>query len=171
MTNADNEIQEGFTILERFPISVGNIYLVHCHFVDRDRPDSEPSPVILDEVPLSMRFAFVRPNPRKLVMAMICEIETEKPYSLEVMYAGEFTMDDDFPEDAIEDTWKTFSAEVAPIILYPYVREFVSELTNRGRAASLTLPVLFHGFRIDPESIELPPARPYPSKQKRKKPR
>jgi preprotein translocase subunit SecB len=168
MTNADEAIQKDGT-LERFPISVTNVYLVHCHFIDRDSPESDPSPVVMDEVPFSIKFAFVRPSLRKLVMAMICQIETEKPYALEVMYAGAFLMEESFPIDSIETTWKSFAAEVAPVILYPYVREFVSDLTTRGRAASLTLPVLYVGLGLDPDTLILPQPEEYPVKQKQRR--
>lgn len=80
-------------------------------------------------------------------------------------------MEEDFPEDSIEENWKRFAAHLAPVILYPYVREFISDITNRGRGASLTLPVLYVGRGLDPDTLELPQPEEHAVGQKQRRKR
>jgi hypothetical protein len=141
--------------LPEFRVTVAQIYLVHARFLDTlgAEPGEIPS---IDEAPLAVSLAFGRTRPDRLTIAIGVTLEIESPYRVEVMYAGEFVMHPDVPEEQREDKWKRAASSLAPVVLYPYIRETIQNLTARSQSEVLVLPVLsFAGLQA--EEIELPP--------------
>lgn len=140
--------------LASFRASTEDIFLVHARFLDRAGPSREVAPLPA-EVGMALNLAFHRHSLRRMVIALGVTIPLDHPYSIEVMYAGDFVMADDVGASDVEDEWRRTAAQLAPIVLYPYLRELISDLTRRSQAEPLTLPVLaFSG--IDVEAIEFP---------------
>jgi preprotein translocase subunit SecB len=149
-----NEIQPGG--LPEFRVTVENVYLVHARFLDTVGPDpAEASP--LGETPFSLSFAFGRTRADRLTIAIGVTLQVERPYHVEVMYGADFVLNPDVPESEREATWRKAAATLAPVVLYPFIREMIHNLTSRSQAEELVLPVLWFGS-VSPEEIELPPA-------------
>lgn len=144
--------------LANFRASAQHIFLVHARFLDRGGPSRD---VVArpQEVEMALSLAFHRHSSRRMVIALGVTVPLDYPYSIEVMYAGDFALADDVDAGDVEDEWRRTAAELAPIVLYPYVRELVSDLTRRSQAEQLTLPVLAFSA-IDASSIEFPPPPP-----------
>lgn len=136
-------------------VSVDNVYLVHARFVDTMGPEPIEIPPIT-EAPLTFSIALGRTRPDRLTIAIGVNVAIQQPYLVEVMYAGEFTMHPDVPLEDRADIWKRAAAHLAPIVLYPYIRETIQSLTLRSQSEVLILPVL--SFQtVAPDEIELPP--------------
>lgn len=141
--------------LDNFRVDLVDVHLVHARYLDTESPSVQPR-AITDEVPVGLQMAFDRPAVDRMTIALTVRVEIERPYRIEVTYAGQFIMDDTVSEDEREEVWRRAAAQVAPIVLYPYIRELVSSLTNRGRAEPFVLPVLsFVGLRN--EDLQVPP--------------
>lgn len=105
--------------------------------------------------------ALDRPSPRRLVVALTFSVDEELPYDLGVTYAAHFEMDESVPEESREEEWKDVAYRTAPALIYPYIRELVSNLTSRWYDPALVLP---HVVDLDfsSEGIEIPPPRSEP---------
>ncbi|MCF6300247.1 MAG: protein-export chaperone SecB [Proteobacteria bacterium] len=74
-----------------------------------------------------------------LTVTVTCDVNEKTAYLVEVAQAGIFTLKN-FPEQALRQTLGAF----CPNVLFPYVRQVVSELVGNGGFQPLTLqPVNF----------------------------
>lgn len=145
-------------VLGNFRVQVDEVFLVHARFLDTESTGEARTPVPVN-TPVSLTLAFHRHALNRLTIALAVEAEFSKPYRIEVIYAGTFRLTDEVPPDEIEESWKRCAAQVAPIVLYPFVREIMANLSSRGRSEPLVLPILaFQG--LDPETIKIPKAAP-----------
>ena len=142
--------------LDNFQVDLVDVHLVHARYLDTEEPRHEPR-TLSEEVPIGLQMAFDRPASDELTIALTVRIEVERPYRIEVTYAGHFVMSAEVEEANRDVTWRRTATELAPIVLYPYIRELVTSLTRRGRAEPFVLPILsFAGLRN--EEITIPPA-------------
>lgn len=98
--------------------------------------------------------ALDRPSPRRLVVALGFALDDGFPYDVSVTYAAHFEMD----ESVSEEEWKDIAYRVAPALIYPYIRELVSNLTSRWYEPELVLPYVVD-LDFSGEGIEIPPPR------------
>lgn len=144
--------------LPAFKANVHNVYLLHARFLEGVQP-SEPIPPLPQELEIGLNLAFARRSVRELTIALGVTVPMTRPYSVEVMYAGDFALSDSVPDEEVEAHWRQTAATLAPIVLYPYIRELVADLTRRSQAEDLTLPVLAFGG-IDVDGLQVPPYSP-----------
>lgn len=69
-----------------------------------------------------------------------------KPYEIQVELAGLFAT-----HDATEDELREFCQRVAPTILFPYIRQIVSNVTSDARFGRILLPPLNLHVLIAPD--------------------
>jgi preprotein translocase subunit SecB len=145
-------------ILHQFQVSVKRVYLVHARFLDTVGPEAVDATGVTD-AGFSLSMLFGRPSSwRRLTIAIGVVFDIEHPFRLEVMYAGEFEMSDEVLVDDRESHWRKVAAQLAPVILYPYIREVVHNLTGRSQSGELVLPVLsFLGMAEEELEIPSPP--------------
>lgn len=74
--------------------------------------------------------------------------------SCRVAITVEPTSDDELDHDAV---LRGVAARIGPVVVYPYIREFLSTLSQRSGMQPIVLPVMNIGLMFDPESVELPP--------------
>ncbi len=96
-----------------------------------------------------------RPTPHRLVVALTFSMDQDLPYSVGVTYAAHFEMDESVPEESREEEWKEVAYRIGPALIYPYIRELVTNLTSRWYDPALVLP---HVMDLDfsDEGIEIP---------------
>lgn len=63
-------------------------------------------------------------------------------------------------EDAevhLEDAMARIAAQIGPVVIYPYLREIVADVTRRAGLPTVTLPIYQIGtfFKVEPKDIEL----------------
>lgn len=102
--------------------------------------------------------ALDRPDPLHLNVALTFSAEEELPYDLEVTYGAHFEMSPSVPEGRRDEEWEHIAFRVAPPLLYPYIREIVSNLTSRWYEPALVLPHVAD-LNFTDEGLEIPPPR------------
>lgn len=135
------------------------VYLVHSHFGDK-----QPLGVPLDgDTPLPDEFAFLvdvsllRHSPVHLTVVLGVSTPEEAPVEVHVVYGVDFVMNDRVPAEERENEWKQAAYHLAPGLLYPYMREFLSSLTIRSRMGPLILPFIPLPLGIPDEEMTVPP--------------
>lgn len=143
--------------LDAFRVRLQDAYLVHARFLDKVRP-YKAVPVLPDELAVDMSVSFARGSLRELTVALGVTVPLNTPYVVEAMYAAAFVLSDDIAEADVEEHWKQTATRLAPLVLYPFLREVVSDLTRRSKAEPITLPILsFRAFEETPVEIPPPP--------------
>jgi preprotein translocase subunit SecB len=133
------------------------IFLVDSTFADRSGPRDEPAP-IPDDLGIVISVALHRLGRFRLTVAVtIATVGEDSPFDLSVTYAGQFRMHDTVPADNIEPLWGYIARDLAIKVLYPYLRQAVSELTDRWRGEKLFLPFIPIPLHFaDGEELEVP---------------
>lgn len=151
--------------LAQFRVQVDDVFLVHARFLDPTVP-SEPTVPVPRENPVNLSLAFHRHAIDKLTVALSATAGFEQPYRLEVIYAGTFSLSDEVPSDEVEESWRRCAAQVAPLVLYPFIRETMANLSSRSRAEAFILPIIaFQG--LDPDTVRIPKVPRSPRRRKR----
>jgi preprotein translocase subunit SecB len=141
-----------------FRARVEEIFLVHARFLDSTPPHGAAEP-LPDDAGVTISIALDRQELRRITIAISAHVEFQTPYRVEVIYAAVFRLSDDVSEDAVDDYLRQCAAVLAPVVLYPFIREIVMNLTSRSRSGGFVMPVV--AFQnIDLESITIPPPPP-----------
>ncbi len=88
------------------------------------------------EINLECKTSYVKP---KRILKVILSLSTESkdsPINLAVQMGGAFRLD----SDPAKEEFDRLSHVNCPTIIFPYLREFVSDLTRRSGLTSLNLP-------------------------------
>jgi hypothetical protein len=129
------------------------VYLVEARFVDGS---AAGEPVRWETVELEIAADVRRPSPRKVTVALRVRAGEGAPVVLDVTYACDFEAGEAVTGEALESVCRQLALEAGPALLYPYVREEVSRLTERSRLGRLVLPWLrppleaVDGFAVPP---------------------
>lgn len=118
------------------------IFLVESRFADRSGPAAEPDPLPEDSGFL-VSMGLHRLSRLTLTVALSVSYGGEDvPFDLYITYAGQFRMRDTVPADAVEPLWGYIARDLAVKLLYPYIRQAVSEMTEKWRGDKVFLPFL-----------------------------
>jgi hypothetical protein len=118
------------------------IFLAQSKFADRAGPLGEPD-ALPDDLGFFISLGMHRLSRYRLTVAVtVAYDEEDAPFDLSVTYAAEFRMHDTVPSDAIEGLWKYVAQDLAVKVLYPYLRQAVSELTDKWRGDKVYLPFI-----------------------------
>lgn len=133
-------------ILEQWSYHVRplRMYLVHVHFdSSSEEPELEHE---MDEAPpppegtFRVRLGLVRLAAMELSVELTVETSSASPVLFSMTYAADFQMHPGLPEAHREDVWRHVAYYLAPRLLYPYVRELITNLTSRVLSAPIALP-------------------------------
>jgi hypothetical protein len=131
------------------------IFLVNTSFSERSGPLEEPGR-INEQQGIYVDWGVFRVSISRLILSLTVRVGEDAPFNLLITYAAEFEMDKDTPAEDHEETWKRVVGQTGPGLLYPYVREAVTDLTNRWRGEPFSLP-LIPLPAIPMNKIEIPP--------------
>lgn len=128
------------------------VFLVHAHFEDTFVAETLPvrSAFLVDLV-------LSRSSELELSVALTVSTTEDSPYQLSITYAADFAMSDEVLEGSREDMWRYAAYELAPSLLYPYIREAFSSVTSRSRLGAEALPFLPLPLETPEEDQEIPP--------------
>ena len=146
---------EGISPIPEAGIQPVAFTLQHVHFSDKYLTDEE-----VEKLPEAAEYSFdlevARADSLGLGVALTFSVGEDLPYDLVVAYAGHFQMNESVPEDRREEEWREFALKTAPTLIYPYVREIVSNLTSRWYDAAVELPYV-PVLDFTDVGIEIPP--------------
>ena len=133
------------------------IVLDHVHFAATDASDDEIKAFIDDwEVLVGLRL--VRHSPIHLDVTLSVAVPEGAPLMLEVSYVVEYEMNPNVPEEERDAEWLAIAYQIAPGLLYPYLREMVSNITSRWRGGPLALPLIPLPIAYPEDEVAVPPA-------------
>lgn len=146
-------------------IDPGTVEIVKLHFDDlRGRSAQAPAaemgtPDSSEEPTLRFDFSAGRIAEDAIVVALQLLIEAPETASLIVAAKTRITVT--IPEDAaldVDDELAKIASQMGPVIIYPYLREVIADVTRRAGMSPLTLPIYQIGtfFKVDPKSLALP---------------
>lgn len=151
-------------------IDPGNVELIDLNFnrldftKDASEDDSNP-------VDVQFEFSAVRVSEGKVAVALEVKVRAPATIEISVLAGTVLTVEHpDEPANVIDAELAKIAAQVGPVIIYPYARELVADLTRRSGKGTLTLPIYQVGslFEVNPEEIRLPDAPKEPSKSAKK---
>jgi hypothetical protein len=108
----------------------------------------------IEEGEIGVLLTLGRPTERTLVVCITLEFENSRWYEGTTTYGAEFRMAEHVPPEAMESTWRYVASELAPITLYPFLREVLLNVTGRTLAPKLVLP--FAPLPLEMGNLEIP---------------
>jgi preprotein translocase subunit SecB len=152
-------------IVPEFRAQVEEIFLVHARFLDPSPPRG-PAESVPDGAGVTVAIALDRQELRRITVAVSAHLEVHQPYRVEVVYAAVIRLADDVPEDQVDAYLRQCAGVLAPVVLFPFIREIVVNLTSRSRSGPFVLPIV--AFQeIDTEELTIPPP-PQPAARPRR---
>jgi preprotein translocase subunit SecB len=139
---------------EPFDATPVRVYLTEAHFSEPRPPDEAPGSWS-DETEFELSISLYRQSLRTLTVALNLKSGEHAPAGFSVSYAGDWMLDEQYPQDQIDSAWQSLAFDVAPNVLYPSIREEVSRLTAHSRVGMLALPVLPLPLRR-PADLQIP---------------
>lgn len=141
--------------LSSYPVQPQSVFLVEVTIrqllsiaIDHSLPTELPE----GEVGVTVTLA--RVEERVLVVAITLSLENNPWYEGHATYAGRFHMSEAVPPEEMEQAWQYVASELAPITLYPFLRELLLNLTGRTLAPSVVLP--FAPVPLSPGELNIP---------------
>lgn len=126
-----------------FQVVPERIFLVQSTFADRSGPADEPDPLSEDNIEILISLGLHRLSRYRLTVAVsVAYAGEDAPFDLAVTYAAQFRMHDTVPSDLVEELWAYVARDLAVKLLYPYLRQAVSELTEKWRGDKVYLPFI-----------------------------
>lgn len=130
------------------------VYLVHCHFNEPEEDDLAPPTDFVVDVLLK------RASVLDLSIHMTVATTDDAGFLLSVTYGVDYRMSEHVPDEARDHVWRSAAYSLAPALLYPYIREFFSNILVRSLAPEAPLPFLPIPLDLPSEAIQVPPAPP-----------
>lgn len=139
-------------------IDPGTVELIDVTFTRRDFT-GEPERDATTAIDVNFEFNAVRATLNKVGVVLTVKIHEPALANIEIQAGTVLTFK--FPEDSAEDIDRQLAdiaAQMGPVIIYPYIRELVADLTRRAGLKTLTLPIYQIGtfFKIEPKDLERP---------------
>lgn len=141
------------------PVRLRHVYLVNASFQDGGAvllPNGRDYIVDLSvirrtELELSVELA---------VALTAATTEAETPLRVSACYGADFLLAEDLPGADRDEVLRQAAYELAPAVLYSYLRQTFEDLTGRGRGGRITLPFLPIPLELTDEEqrIPVPPA-------------
>jgi preprotein translocase subunit SecB len=80
----------------------------------------------------------------------------EAPVRLSVCYGADFVLPETTSEADRDEVLRETAYELAPVVLYTYIRQMVEDLSGRGRGERITLPFLPVPLAVGEEEQRVP---------------
>lgn len=132
------------------------LFLVDAHFRDPFVADG-----VLERGAFLVDLRLSRGAELELTVILTISTDDDSPYELSVSYAADFSMADQVNAAVRDSVWRYAAYELAPSLLYPYIREAFTSLTSRSRLGPEALPFLPIPLEIPEAEQEIPPPPPH----------
>jgi hypothetical protein len=142
----------------RFDVHPERIFLVGVsirHTID-PTDVTLPTEAQLGEGEIGVMLTLARPSDRVLIVLLTLTLENSPWYEGDATYGGEFRMAENVPPEDMDETWRYVARQLAPITLYPFLRELLLNVTSRTMAPKIVLP--FAPVPLETGEIEIPAA-------------
>ncbi len=144
-------------------IDPGTVELIDLSFKRLD--------IVLDkkdvgEAGVAFDFNALRPAPDQVAVMLSLEVVEPDVAVIQVQAGTILTVTfPEIPPENTEEALADMAAQIGPVVIYPYLRELVADLTRRAGFKALTLPIYQIGsyFSIDPVTLKLEAASETPS--------
>jgi preprotein translocase subunit SecB len=141
--------------LSSYPVRPVSVFLVDVSLrplmpIDLEEP---AAPNELGEGQVGVTITLGRVAERLLIVTVTLHLENNPYYEGHASYGGRFQMSESVPPEEMEETWRQVARELAPVTLYPFLRELFLNLTGRTLSPSVVLP--FGPIPLEGE-IEIP---------------
>jgi hypothetical protein len=117
------------------------VSLTHCHLLDRGGSDEEAED-FGDEPEIAVSLGLLRRSALHLSVALRVQTPDDAPVHLDVTYTADYEMDEGVSEEQRDTEWRHIAYSVSPGLLYPYLRELISNITSRWRGGPIVLPLI-----------------------------
>jgi preprotein translocase subunit SecB len=140
------------------PVRLTRVYLVNASFQDGGSPvlpNGRDYVVDLSVGRRSARELFV-----ELSVALTAATTEDPPLRVSAAYGADFVVPeeaDQGDEGEREEVLRQTAYELAPAVLYSYIRQLFEDLTGRGRGERITLPFLPMPLELADEEKRIPP--------------
>lgn len=108
----------------------------------------------IEEGEIGVLLTLGRPADRTLLVLITLTFENSRWYEGTTTYGAEFRMAEHVPPEDMESTWRYVASELAPITLYPFLREVLLNVTSRTLAPKLVLP--FAPLPLEMGNLDIP---------------
>jgi preprotein translocase subunit SecB len=140
------------------PVRLQRVYLVRASFEDEGavfRPNARDYIVDLSvnrrsELELSV----------ELAVALTAATAGETPLRVSACYGADFVLAEDLLPAERDEVLRQTAYELAPAVLYSYVRQVFDDLTGRGRAERITLPFMPIPLELEEDEMQIPAPPP-----------
>lgn len=109
--------------------------------------------------PADVNFALgvLRSGPMSIGVRLSAEFDNPGEAALKVTALTELTLEaEDLTESEADQQLAAIASQLGPVVLYPYIREYVADLTRRSGIKPVTLPILQIGrmFNLPVEAVQ-----------------
>ena len=141
---------------EAVPLTPGiRLHALTLHDVEFRRTGAKV-PAADTEIPTLFQLGTTRLQAEALGVEFSLEVNLPDTFFARVVYRAVFVREGP-PVSAEEEEamWRAVAGRVAPMAIYPYIRETLSGLTARAGLPAVVLPILNIGGMFPPESIRI----------------
>lgn len=155
-------------------IDPGTVELINLNF-NRLQGDDVPSANINDKADITFELLVRRKSRAEVTVILGIKVVASNLATIDVKAGTHITVEFADEEDLdVERELANIAGQVGPMIIYPYLREAVADVTRRAGLAPLTLPIYQIGtfFKVDPADLQLaesPAEDKKPTKRAKKK--
>lgn len=132
-------------------VHLRRVYLLHASY---DDVGAEGGPRERDFV---VDLSVGRRSALEITVALTVATRPEAPLRVSATYAADFALPDDVAEAERDEVLRQTAYELAPAVLYSYIRQFFEDVTGRGRAHRITLPFIPIPLEMAGEERPIPP--------------
>ena len=134
----------------------GPVEVVHLKF---DRVERNAETKLTDEIQVTFGVGARRLDRDEVVVQL--EVAVEKAGEATIAVTARSLLRIEVLQEApldLDVELARIASQVGPVVIYPYLREVVADLSRRGGITPITLPVYQIGkmFTFDPENLALP---------------
>jgi hypothetical protein len=86
-------------------------------------------------------------------------------FDLEIRYRATFAAVTPISDDVADEFWRGVATRLAPVVIFPYVRESASAILGRSGNSGFHLPILNVGLMFDPAKVRFEDADEEPGVQ------
>lgn len=142
-----------FTLNEHtYPaVQLSRVYLLHAQFEDGGPAASIGGCDYLVDLSVS------RSTLLDLSVAVTVSTPEDVPVRLRVGYGADFLLPEDASEADREEVLRETAYRLAPAMLYSYIRQFIDDVTGRGRGERVVLPFLPIPLSLAHDEERIPP--------------
>jgi hypothetical protein len=138
------------------PVRLRRVYLVNASFDDGGAALQPSGRDYVVDLSVSRRSELEL----SVELAVALTAAGEAPLRVSACYGADFVLADDLLPSERDEVLRDTAYELAPAVLYSYIRQVFDDLTGRGRAERITLPFLPIPLELQDDEKRIPPVPP-----------